>query len=80
MVQGVETMVKLMKLTTKTMQVIIQEVNFRSTLRRAVEEGPPGSVGSEGQGHRVLVEAVRVYDYKKDALFTVFCSIDVKSL
>ena len=39
-----------------------------------------GSVGLEGQNHWVLVEAVRVYDYEKDALFTVFCSIDVKSL
>ena len=78
---GVETMVKLMRLTTKTMQVILLEVNFRSTLHQAVAAaGPPGSVGSEGQGHRVLVEAVRVYDYEKDALFTVFCSIDVKSL
>ena len=78
---GVETMVKLTRLTTKTMQVILLEVNFRSTLRRVVAAGgPPGSVGLEGQGHRVLVEAVRVYDYEKDALFTVFCSIDVKSL
>ena len=79
--KGAETMVKLTRLITKTMQVILLEVNFRSTLRRAVAvEGPPGSVGLEGQGHRVLVEAVRVYDYEKDALFTVFCSIDVKSL
>ena len=34
--------------------------------------------GVRGAGSSVA--AVRVYDYEKDALFTVFCSIDVKSL